>query len=180
MMPEVTRRQRLTHTILRHLGESPPYADDSQGVDLNRRIEVQKLIYLAQEALRLHRMTLRYGDYNWYVRGPYSPAAARDCYALDGIGADSIETPELREEAVEAVRPVSDLIEARQGHLSKHEWLELLASLHYHLTRSRAAASGSDELADEEVQTFLQYKPKFSPGDVRAAWEALRQGGLLE
>ncbi len=179
-MPEVTHRQRLTHTVLKHLSEAPPYADDSQGVDLNRRIEVQKLIYLAQEALRCHRMTLCYGDYNWYVRGPYSPAAARDCYALDDIGADSIETPELREEAVEALTPVRLFLETKPDRLPKHRWLELIASLHYHLTRSRAADSGSDELADEEVQTFLRHKPGFSPGDVRAAWEALRQGGLLE
>lgn len=177
-MPEPSHRERLVHTVLAQLGEEPPYADNER-VGLERRIEVQKLVYLAQEALKLRRMTLGYADYNWYIRGPYSPVLARDCYSIDRLEPADLATLSLREESREAIEPVSGLAEATPEGLPKHLWLELLASLHYHITRSGIEVPSGGGLSAAQINTFLCYKRNYTPEQVRLAWGALQRGGLL-
>lgn len=169
------RRAQLVHTILNCLGEKPPYADDSQGVNLDRRIKIQKLVYLAQEALKRHRMTLQYDDYNWYIRGPYSPALARDCYALDRE--PEVELLPLRDEAVELLEPIGDLAAEAPQEVAPHLWLELLASLHYFITRSGFGAVRV--LPAQLVDQFRRHKPGFPVPLVQLAWAKLRDAGLL-
>ena len=173
------RRAQLVRTILNCLGENPPYADNDRGVDLDHRIKIQKLVYLAQELLKRHRMTLHYEDYNWYIRGPYSPALARDCYALDEEGAEAVELLQLRDEAVSALAPLASLKGSRPPELEPHLWLELLASLHYYATRSRCSELDTAQLSAERMHGFQSQKSGFSATSIEFAWRKLREAGLV-
>lgn len=169
------RRAQLVHTILNCLGEKPPYVDDSQGVDLDRRIKIQKLVYLAQEALKRHRMTLQYDDYNWYIRGPYSPALARDCYALDKE--PEVRLLPLRDEAVGLLQPIRELAATPPAGMEPHAWLELLASLHFFITHSGIRAEES--LPQPQKERFRRYKHNSTDDQIEHAWAQLRVAGLV-
>ena len=166
-------RRQVTDAVLRGLGKSPPYAEGKATRD---RIELQKLVYLVQECLLHKGMTLGY-TFTWYVHGPYSPALARDYFALDSPD-DPIQPVELAGEDVASVlRQVRELAGSRPDNLDTADWLELLASLHYYLTRTRRRDAGEDT----EIETgFRRHKPKaeFTDNNIGQALDALKQAGL--
>jgi len=168
-------REGILYAVLRALGQDRPYAD---GVDLARRIEIQKLVYLAQESLRRHNMTLNY-SFNWYLRGPYSPSLARDCYGLDKTDAVEPESVNLTPEAAEALAPVRGLCDKKPAELAVSEWLELLASLQYYATRSRVRVSVHSRLSVEAMTEFRQYKPQFEEEHIQLAWSTLAEASLV-
>ena len=47
--------------------------------DFNRRLVLQKTVYLVQAA----KVDLGY-TFRWYLRGPYSPGLTRDAFSLRG------------------------------------------------------------------------------------------------
>lgn len=116
-----------------------------------RRKAVQKCVYLVQCA------GIRLGyHYNWYVKGPYSPALTRDYYALaERLGtplddSDQYSLNDAQKEKIDAIRP---LLKAPEGvDLDAPEWLELLASLHFLLTqRKQSREEARDTLAREKA-----------------------------
>lgn len=97
---------------------------------IDNRIEIQKLICLAQNA----GLQLGYG-FNWYVRGPYSPSLTSDYYQV-ASSRDHIQKQAknfvLTPAALAAVEKVKKLMVVPAGvGLTRVQWLELLASIVY-------------------------------------------------
>ena len=115
--------------LLDHLGVA-----DISTVD--RRLEVQKAVYLSQVA----GVPLGY-TYGWYLKGPYSPSLTRDYYGLtdDMVPAGT----SLRAGAVERLNAVKELMEKQIGQLDRPKRLELLASLHYLIRESRLSVEAA-------------------------------------
>jgi len=137
----------------------------------NNRIELQKIVCLAQEG----GLSLGY-SFNWYVRGPYSPSLTSDYYQL---------CSELEETAAEAgalvlsepakliLSRVRALLDPPQGvTLSRTRWLELLASIAFLRKRYRY----SDEQACQKIlndkATLAQY--------FDSASESLRSQSIID
>jgi uncharacterized protein YwgA len=120
--------------VLDHLG-----TNDISTVD--DRMEVQKAIYLAQAA----GVPLGY-SYGWYVRGPYSPALTRDYFDLSE---DAPVNATLKQSAAQRLGRVRNLMNTAIGQLQRPQRLELLASIHYLITKSRLSeASARKRLND--------------------------------
>lgn len=135
-----------------------------------QRKELQKGIYLGQ----LSGVDLGY-RFNWYVLGPYSPSLTRDYYKL----AEAIEAGEaehearvLRPEAAARLGRIKPLLDPPADvNLSRPDWLELVASVHYLLEQS-----AKDEAQARE--TMLKDKARLAPYfDIALA--RLRAEGVL-
>jgi len=71
---QVTGKKDALGGLLKRIGNFEPAQFQS---DFNARLILQKTIYLLEE------FGLNIGYYfSWYLRGPYSPALARDAYAV--------------------------------------------------------------------------------------------------
>lgn len=46
------------------------------------RLILQKIVYALKTALKNQGIDVGYSDYNWHVKGPYSPALANDAFSL--------------------------------------------------------------------------------------------------
>lgn len=103
---------------------------DIEPATMQERKTVQKAIYLGQAA----GVDLGY-RYNWYVRGPYSPALTRDYFALEEsllADEDTSGDYELQEAVKSRLARIKPLIEPPADiQLRRSDWLELLASVHY-------------------------------------------------
>jgi uncharacterized protein YwgA len=98
------------------------------------RVGIQKLICLTQEA----GLQLGY-SFNWYVRGPYSPALTSDYYqiasAKESVEADACKFV-LSDAARNALAKVKSVMNVPEGVLLPTvQWLELVASIAF-LTKS--------------------------------------------
>lgn len=89
------------------------------------RLCMQKAIYLAQRA----GPDLGY-RFNWYLRGPYSPALA-EAYFEAYPNRASFQQYSAGEKIKKSLRSLRKLFEAKPESASKPQWLEALASLHY-------------------------------------------------
>ncbi len=128
-------------------------------LDFNSRLRAQKSVYLLK-ALGVSPFT-EY-DFGYYIRGPYSPALARDYYALT--------LKPLR-----GTRPnISDRNErivieaANRG----NNFLEAVATLHF----ARLINKGMSEY--EVLKTVRELKPGLS-SKLPEAWEFLEENGLV-
>ncbi|APC69252.1 hypothetical protein [Ralstonia pseudosolanacearum] len=105
-------------------------AGESLRVDtLDERLRLQKAIYLVQAA----GADLGY-RYSWYIRGPYSTSLTQDYFAVADLaksGQDD-DTRTLKPAFVAKVKTASQVLKmpANIG-LTRVQWYELLASLHY-------------------------------------------------
>lgn len=115
------------------------------------RKAVQKAVYLAQAA----GVDLGY-HYNWYLKGPYSPALTRDYYPLaDALGgplddSGSYELNHAMASRIDEIKPA--LVVPGDLDLGSDDWLELLASLHFLLIRRKQSF-------DEAKATLKLEKP---------------------
>jgi uncharacterized protein YwgA len=135
------------------------------------RLVLQKAVYLSQAA----GVQLGY-HYNWYLRGPYSPALTRDAFAIVAElnqGVDESQGCNLDPASLQRLREVRRLIDRipRQELPAK---LELLASVRFLLKTS--AAHGKDV---PQLQAILQrFGKSHSPEQIQDAIEELKQHGL--
>lgn len=116
---------------------------------LDNRLRVQKAVYLGQ----LFGADLGY-RYSWYVKGPYCPALTQDYFELDQQGDDNADHGlKLNEEVAARLQRARAFLELPQNiEISKPQWFELLASLHYLKKVSR--------LEDDAVEkTIAEKKP---------------------
>ena len=91
------------------------------------RIICQKKIYLLQSL----GTDLGY-SYNWYLRGPYSPALANYVYSnAELLSSTNFDDYKISESVTENIKRVNDLEKQRPTDLSLSSWYELLASLIY-------------------------------------------------
>lgn len=150
--------------LLRALGVSDEIAT------LEDRKRVQKAVYLGQRA----GVDLGY-RFGWYLLGPYSPALAKDYFALQqarDLGERVPEAARLPDVLGERLRHLVPVLRGDpEGRLEQPTWLELLASVHY--------LRGYLRKTPEEARTYLErQKPHLSDHLERAA-AALRDLHLL-
>lgn len=101
--------------------------EDSEISSFSDRLRVQKAVYLGQ----LFGADLGY-RYSWYIKGPYCTSLTQDYFELDQKNeADNeqwVLNPELTEKLTQAR---AFLTKPDEVNLTKAQWYELLASLHY-------------------------------------------------
>lgn len=130
--------------------------------DFDSRITAQKIVYLASS------QGLDFGDlnFNWYKRGPYSPALTRVLYE-NNFNQAVYSDYRLLEEAVELMKPLKAMIELRIPTMSEVEWLELLASVHFLMEEN--------ETEEQLVEQLRKYKPRYSRAEVLYAYKCLKE-----
>lgn len=146
---------------------------------INDRKRVQKAIYLAQAA----GADLSY-DYNWYLRGPYSPELANDYYQMseaillkkipvDGNDAGSASAGlKLKDSYVDILQSLAEIIEKPDNFPGPQEdWLELVSSLHFLQTKKRMNLEAARKMIEKEKHQLLEY--------VDQAQEILKKTKLL-
>ena len=138
----------------------------------NDRLIIQKAICLAQAG----GIQLGY-DFRWYLRGPYSPALARDAFAVAAEiaeGDDESSRWKFDEESQARAERVAEMIPAAdRAKLTRK--LELLASVHFLVSRGRVPQDDIAQLK-KELQTFGK---RFSEESVREAISELSEHDLL-
>jgi uncharacterized protein YwgA len=136
------------------------------------RLILQKGIYLAQVA----GVQLGY-HYQWYLHGPYSPSLTRDEYAaVDELSQDLDDSKgwTLDDSSRETLSNLRKLINLEdQNELAKK--LELLASVHFLITREQVARDDDEQIAG----TLKRFRKPFNKRDVKRARGELQRYGLL-
>ena len=132
------------------------------------RLILQKAVYLAQEA----GVKLGY-FYNWYLRGPYSPAVAEDAFSVNVAVAgenDESEAYELADEQLRNLAKIRNLVLVKEEtRLKLARRLELLASVHFLIDRKQV--SGRDVVPI--VERLEKFGKDFNETDVRDALRKL-------
>lgn len=137
---------------------------------VNDRKTVQKGVYLGQ----LAGVDFGY-SFNWYVMGPYSPGLTRDYYALDKALAEGDSTADGRRlknsirRRLETVKPLLAVPEGVQ--LSRSNWLELVASLHYLLKQRKKTL--------DEARLIIEDQKSHVSAYVDAAYQALLESASI-
>jgi hypothetical protein len=135
------------------------------------RLTLQKAVYLAQAA----GVQLGY-SYNWYLRGPYSPALTRDAFAVVAElnqGADDSRGSRLDPASLQRLGKLRKLIESIPA-AERPARLELLASVGFLLRTP--AAQGKDA---GELQAILsRFGKSYSVEQIQRAIQELKQHGL--
>jgi hypothetical protein len=122
------------------------------------RKTLQKVVYLGQAA----GVDLGY-RYNWYRMGPYSPGLTRDYFGLaEAIqGGEKAEAFELQRAARERLDTVKSLLRVpAEVELGLADWLELLASVHFLMTRRRLSRERVDEVLQKEKGHVAEFAPQ--------------------
>jgi hypothetical protein len=135
------------------------------------RMVLQKTIYLCQ----VGGVHLGY-RYNWYLRGPYSPALTRDAFELRAqVKSEFDETSgsKLDEESIRRLGKISRLWRVKPR-AERPRWLELLASVLF-LTRSYDGR-GKDAAGLREI--LARNDKHFSASEVCQALKELASHGL--
>jgi hypothetical protein len=146
------------------------------GVDRNvsefdGRLILQKSVYLLEEA----GVRLGYA-FNWYLRGPYSPALTRDLFNLSSSD-DDIDgwvLDQRSRDIAERIRPLFEGVKKECAGDSARR-LELFASLHYLARRGRLDIDDSSA-ATKQLE---QNGKVFSTAEVASAIDQLKQVQLL-
>lgn len=136
------------------------------------RLILQKAVYLAQ-AIGVH---LGY-YYQWYLYGPYCPSLTRDEYAIASElekGIDESKGWVLDEVSQKLLDRLKGLIgEAKEQ--GKSRKLELLASVHFLLTRQQVRNNSSAEI----TAVLKKFSKNFTKQEVEKAMRDLKEYGLL-
>ncbi len=138
------------------------------------RLVFQKAVYLAQAA----GIDMGY-YYGWYLRGPYSSAAAADGFAVANelavaAGADESEGWQLDAESLAKLAKIRPLFGADETSMTGR--LELLASVHYLLARKQVVGEDAETI---KQKLWACGKEQFSQEDVETALGTLREYELL-
>ena len=127
--------------------------------DFEDRLILQKLCYI----LKKTDDNVSY-NFNWYIRGPYSPTLAHDAFEYK----ESV--PTLTRDDFKNVKPIKKLLSDNVSDSN----LELLASILY-LIKERKI-SGYDEL----IHTMKVSKPCFTEEDIRIGVKKIKEAGYID
>lgn len=111
------------------------------------RMRIQKAIYLSQ----IFGVDFGY-RYNWYLKGPYSPALAADYYELSDASPAAFEGVSLNDQIKERLSVARNFIFPAPDGSDPIDWLEALASADYLMRVSRKSE-------DEAKVTLQTQKP---------------------
>jgi uncharacterized protein YwgA len=143
--------------------------------DFDKRLEVQKAVYLMQES----GADLGY-HFSWYLRGPYSPSLADDAYSLLGLQMKHFrkETQSVGRDTKEKFRNLLNIIKKKSS-TTKDEsrWLEILSSVHYVMKHSYPRPKNPED----GIDYILRLKGKrFPKPTIEESYEILQKVGLLK
>ena len=138
------------------------------------RLVCQKKIYLLQSL----GTDLGY-TYNWYVRGPYSPALTNYVYNnIDVLSYNDLSGYKLSQIAETNVNAVNGLANKKPEELSLVSWYELLASLLYiYNNREGWGISNTDKSLFDEL---INHKPQYSDEQCKMAYHVLKEGCFIK
>lgn len=139
------------------------YSKDS----LEDRVIIQKKVYLLQQK----GIDLGY-EYNWYLKGPYSPTLTKYVYdKLDTLATIGYDEFLLNDEVVEKIETINKFEEDKPNNLSKASWYELLASILYIYNNHYMWGEVKDK---QDIINILKIeKPKYSDEDGEVAFDKL-------
>lgn len=140
----------------------------------DNRIICQKKIYLLQSL----GTDLGY-SYNWYVRGPYSPALANYVYTnIDLLENTSFDNYKISDNVEKNIEIVNGLQSEKLSELSMASWYELLASLLY-IEKNRDSWKIEDGYT-ALVETLIKHKPQFNIEQCYYALGVLTNCGFVD
>lgn len=146
--------------------------DDPSTSVYNLRLLWQKVGYLAKQM----GLPLNEYQFNWYLRGPYSPAYTSILYDINKNYEDihfNEQLYSLNEQAINALMPLKRLAEEQPEDLSLPIWFELLASIHY-------LGQGKKSTKEQLYSKLIKYKPQFSDiNNYEYAYNHLKKENLL-
>lgn len=131
------------------------YGEKFNGGSFESRMEMQKVIYILQEA------GIRVGDYDflWYKHGPYCQSLQDDILCLNN------NTPSIKirysEDAKEVIGRVSKVFNMSVEY-SRSSWVECLASLQY----LRANVFSLNTSKEDIVKALVKRKPHLDNNDM--------------
>lgn len=132
------------------------------------RLICQKKLYLLQEL----GTDLGY-TYNWYVRGPYSPALTNYVYNnLEVLACTDFSQYKLSGTAERNMNSVNELLNDKTEDMSESEWYELLASLLY-IEKNKQSWNIDDE-DSSLIAELIKYKPQYDQKKCEHALNVLR------
>ncbi len=138
------------------------------------RLICQKKIYLLQSL----GTNLGYA-YNWYVRGPYSPALTTYLYAnLDVLASNDFSDCKLAEMAEKNIACVNRLEKEKRSDFTTASWYELLASLLY--IHNNRESWKIDEEEHPLFLTLIKYKPQYNEEQCQYAYKTLSDEGFIK
>lgn len=138
------------------------------------RLICQKKIYLLQSL----GTNLGY-TYNWYVRGPYSPALTTYLYTnLDVLASHDYSDCKLAEIAEKNIQCVNHLEREKRSDFTAASWYELLASLLYIYNNKESWKIDSQK--QSLFITLVKYKPQYSEEQCQYAYDVLGNAGFVE
>lgn len=153
-------------------------AADAWGLDFRistfeDRLILQKAVYLMQAA------GVHLGHYyQWYLHGPYSPSLTRDVYAVSADlaqGLDDARGWTLDQHSVSVLERLSGLVRTEnRSQLARK--LELLASIHFLITRKQVTRPNDDAQIAEVLHRFGK---DFGQRDVEGGRRELCEHELL-
>ena len=141
------------------------YGEEFSSSTFEKRMEMQKAIYLLQEA------GIKVGDYDflWYKHGPYCQNLQDDILTLN-------ETPDVRvkysEDAKEVIKRLKEIINTKVRY-SRSEWVECLASIQYLKVNIFSFETSEKEIIDE----LMKRKPHLK--DINTNHKAFEQLAYL-
>lgn len=142
----------------------------------DERLVCQKKIYLLQSL----GTNLGY-TYNWYVRGPYSPALTTYIYAnLDVLASSDFSDYKLAKMAERNIQCVNNLEKRKRSDFTTASWYELLASLLYIHNNRDSWKIDEDDQEHSLFLTLIKYKPQYNEEQCQYAFEILGDEGFVE
>jgi uncharacterized protein YwgA len=118
--------------------------EDLDVVGLDNRLRLQKAVYLVQAA----GADLGY-TYSWYIKGPYSTGLTQDYFALAENSQDD-DQRNLSTAFTDKVREAAKvLLKPKKLTAQKHEWYELLASLHFMRTQEKISEANLPKMIEQ-------------------------------
>lgn len=145
--------------LLKRIGNFDPVGFRS---DFKDRLILQKTIYLMQQ----FGLNIGY-FYNWYIRGPYSPALTRDAYQVAKRFKD---LPPVRFASPQAEKRFKEFLMFIEPKSTSHIFLEKIASIHFLVRMYPSLPKGSmytktkakiPSLTREEFEEMYQVLTRF-------------------
>ncbi|MFB0523988.1 MAG: hypothetical protein ACETVZ_00480 [Phycisphaerae bacterium] len=136
------------------------------------RLILQKAVYLAQAI----GVNLGY-YYQWYLHGPYCPSLTRDEYAVAGELAwdfDESKGWTLDKTSQSLLENLEGLV-AQGEQKNRGRKLELLASIHFLLSRKQVKTGNTDDI----TTTLKKFGKNFTEEEVESAMRELKKYGLF-
>lgn len=138
----------------------------------HQRLIMQKTIYLAQAA------GVNFGyHFRWYLRGPYSPDVAEDCFSiradLNG-GISNYDEWNLDEKSIKNLNHLKELIPNNPDEKKVSRDLELLASVHFLVTKSSVPKKPVTLVA-----SLKRFNKDYTAEEVETALHGLGEHGLI-